>query len=819
MENILQEIKHLPYGIEHPYRQGPEERSPRDPQERQPVSIGITTSPPGAAERVLVEWSADGGKSEISEGQPVSLPELDDDAWAASLPAFHAGQKVTYRVKAAHGDQTLEAGPYTITITGWKSLGDVLSCQLSSEGVELTVACPGLEKIGRISLDLQAQDQVGVTLSLEADTNGKVMSSPPCNPLPSQHAGDSRVLESTAEQLVLQHGNLRLVVGLRPYRLSILDNAGKQFLKETAPPAWLVGEAGHPLAFRQAYESPQNEGFYGFGERFTAFNQRGNRLDVRVFEQFFAEGKRTYIPMPYFLSSQGYGHHIHTTRCVKYDLASKESEHWSYQAEVGADGKLSSTIMIGTPQTVVRSFTSQTGLPTLPPSWAFGPWMSGNEWNSQARVMEELQKTLDLNIPTTVLVIEAWSDESTFYIWNDAEYEPKPSDQPFKYSDFTFPEAGRWPDPKGMIDRLHELGIRLVLWQIPVMKKLDAPHPQHNIDEAYMLEKGCCVQNEDGTPYRIRPFWFHDAMLMDFTNPEAARWWLDKRAYLIDELGVDGFKTDGGEHLWSRDARFHNGMRGAEAWNLYPNLYVGAYYNFITEKKGGDALTFSRAGYTGAQAYPMHWAGDEYSTWETLQEAIIASLNAGLSGIPFLGWDIAGFSGEIPTAELYLRSTAMAAFCPVMQYHSDFNHHRTPKRDRTPWNIAERTGSPEVIDIYRGYAHLRMRLLPYIESEASHCAKTGEPLMRPLLLDWPEDPETWKITDQYCFGRALLVAPVIMEGQRERKLYLPAGEWQDLWNGQVVQGGQWIEREAPVHVIPVYRRMDIDFIDLKMDIG
>jgi alpha-glucosidase (family GH31 glycosyl hydrolase) len=817
MNNNLLGVQHIPFGNEHPYRQGPEERIPRRPHEGQPVKIGALTWPAGTAARVWVEWSTSAQtglkvvQAELQEGEDNQV-----SGWSAILPAFGPGDRVEYRVLAEQGNTLLSTKTHTFTVTGWQTWGDVNDIRLMAEGIELVIGRTdhNLKTLVRLELTVPGQ----VKMRAECMSTG---SSPISHPDNSTQDSSNvyRVIERSQERFVFETDTLRLQVELQPYRLSIFKKDGTHLLQEAASPAWLVGAPGEPRALRQEFSSPATEGFYGFGERFTALNQRGNQLDVRVFEQFFAEGRRTYIPMPYFISSQGYGHFLNTSRYVIYDLAASQTDRWSCEAEVGSDGILESHLIVGTPKQILKAFTSLTGQPGLPPTWAFGPWMSGNEWNSQARVMDELQKTLDLDIPVTVLVIEAWSDESTFYIWNDAEYELKAPGKPFSYQDFSFPASGKWPDPKGMIDRLHELGIRLVLWQIPVVKKLEESHLQHDADEAFMIEKGYCVLNADGSPYRVRPFWFHDGLLMDFTNPEAVRWWMDKRAYLVDELGIDGFKTDGGEHLWAHDSRFHNGMRGDEAWNLYPNQYVGAYHRFINEKKGGDALTFSRAGYTGAQSFPMHWAGDEYSTWETLREAIIAGLNAGLSGIPFLGWDIAGFSGEIPSAELYLRSTAMAAFCPMMQYHSDYNHHRTPIRDRTPWNIAERTGTPEVIDIYRKYAHLRMQLLPYIEAEAAHCAQTGEPLMRPLLLDWPEDPKAWQITDQYCFGRALLVAPVVQPGQTERHLFLPSGQWRDLWDGQILQGGRWITRAAPLHLIPVYQRLDRDFIDLTLDIG
>jgi alpha-glucosidase (family GH31 glycosyl hydrolase) len=320
-----------------------------------------------------------------------------------------------------------------------------------------------------------------------------------------------------------------------------------------------------------------------------------------------------------------------------------------------------------------------------------------------------------------------------------------------------------------------------------------------------MLENGYCVQHSDGRPYRIRPYWFHDGLLMDFTHPQGVNWWMQKRAYLLTELGIDGFKTDGGEHVWGRDLVFADGRESDEIWNEYPNQYTGAYFQFLRKYKP-DAITFSRAGFTGAQAFPCHWAGDENSTWEAFQHSILAGLNAGISGIAFWGWDFAGFSGEIPTAELYLRATAMATFCPIMQYHSEYNHHRLPSNDRTPWNIAERTQTPEVISIFRFFGRLRMNLLPYILHAARQSASTGLPMMRALCLAYPQDEKVSEYPYQYIFGDSLLVAPIVEPGVSEVEVYLPQGQWHSFWDGKLFPGGDTYSLPASVNQIPVFVR-------------
>jgi alpha-glucosidase (family GH31 glycosyl hydrolase) len=491
---------------------------------------------------------------------------------------------------------------------------------------------------------------------------------------------------------------------------------------------------------------------------------------------------------------------VQSSRYMQFDLAASAPDRWTLEADLGDDPALCLQWFTGgEPLDLIGRFAQQTGPVALPPAWAFGLWMSGNEWNTQRRIEQEVQTSLDLGIPPSVVVIEAWSDETTFYIWNDAQYTPRPGDQAFRYTDFTFPPEGKWPDPKAMVDWLHGHEVRLLLWQIPVIKVLEQPHAQHEADRAHVEQHQLVVQNADGTPHQIRPFWFRGGYLWDVTKPEARDWWLNKRAYLLDDLGIDGFKTDGGEHLWGSEVRFADGRRGDELWNEYPRHYSEAYYSFARSKR--DGLTFSRAGYTGSQRSPMHWAGDEHSTWEAFRHSILAGLSAGIAGIPFWGWDIGGFSGAIPSAELYLRSAAMAVFCPVMQYHSEYNAHRQPSHDRTPWNIAERSGDPRVVSIFRALVNMRRNLMPYIWQEAQHAAQTGQPMMRALRLS-----DSRASDYQYYFGRDLLVCPVVEPDLTVIQVYLPAGRWFSLWDRAVYEGGKTLTIAAPLEQLPVFVR-------------
>jgi alpha-D-xyloside xylohydrolase len=568
------------------------------------------------------------------------------------------------------------------------------------------------------------------------------------------------------------------------------------------------------LKYRLNFESPAGEAFYGFGERFNALDQRGTRLDNRVYGQYTSQGKRTYTPIPFFVSSRGYGLWLKTDRQAVFDLAAEKADQWAVIGEADGDDSVLQLqfFMQNFQKEIVQAFVKETGMPKLPPDWVFGLWMSSNDWNSQAEVLRQLKLAQEHEIPATVLVIEAWSDEINFYIWNDAQYELKPSSEAMSLKDYTFPEDARWTDPKAMIDTLHEAGVRLVLWQNPAIKQArDDEHLDDTLnqqDQQYLIEKGYVVKKADGNPHRVEGHmpWFGDSLVFDFTNPDAVDWWFSRRDYLVKEMGVDGFKTDGGEHIWDLETRFHNGMNGHQGINRYPVDYEEAYRMFMEKYRGDDFVLFSRAGYTGAQVNPCHWAGDENSTFEAFRATINAMLNIGISGVPFFGWDIAGFAGPLPTSELYLRAAAFSVFCPIMQYHSDVNFRRTPSRDRTPWNMQEQSGDKDVISTFRWFTNVRMNLLPYILGEARKSSQNGLPMTRALPLEFPADTRCKAYPYEYLFGDGLLIAPVVEEGVENWQVYLPEGNWLDFWTGKRYEGQQTISMDVPRNGIPVFQK-------------
>jgi alpha-glucosidase (family GH31 glycosyl hydrolase) len=775
-------IEHWPVPREGAYPSAWPERFPHRPEANEEVRLGVRTTPPGAAGTVYAQWNHTGGAGR-TEATWEYAEDDQADRWLIRLPGGPAGSRVTY---AVHANGSV-AGPWCYDVADWRVASgpprvhdDVLEfSEPSGTHLRLRVEADGtstrfvVEPTGEA-----AQASAGGGYAAQASS-----------PLPEKNCSDTR--NGAAQR--------------RSASPTVLGDAAGEHLAplDLRELSWDLNADGSIERVRWRFASPEDEAFYGAGERFNALDQRGNTLDVHVYEQYKRQGRRTYLPVPWVLSSRGYGVVVHSSRYLSFDFAATDPHTWSLTAD--APGLSWTLLRAATPQEILKQYADLGGHAAVPPDWAFGPWMSSNDWNNQARVAREVAAGVALAIPSSVVVLEAWSDESTFYIWNDAQYTPRDGDWRPRLADFQFSQDGLWPDPKRMIDDLHARGIRVLLWQVPVQKRVEAPHPQQAADEQTMLEHGFMVREADDTPYRHRGWWFPGSLVLDVTNPSATDWWLGKRAYLLDDLQIDGFKTDGGEHVWGRELRFADGTSGAETCNRYPVLYSGAYHSFAREHRG-EALTFSRAGFAGAQAYPCHWAGDEDSTWAAFRHSILAGLNAGLSGIPFWGFDIAGFSGDIPSAELYIRATAMATFCPIMQYHSEYCPPGTPNRDRTPWNIAERTGDRRVVDLYGAFARLRMRLIPYIVDQAAACAATGQPLMRAMPLAFPDEPDGRAFPFQYLFGDDFLVCPVVRPGQENWAVYLPRGAWCDAWTGTSIQGGQTLVWPAPLDRPPIFTR-------------
>jgi alpha-D-xyloside xylohydrolase len=786
-------FQHEPIGTADPYYQYACERYPREPVSGDLVTVRAVTQPFRHDQEMTLNIRVNGGMA-IALRMSTGNNAAGESYWEAPLGRFSFGDKVTYWFEAV--DDGSISDLYTFRVRQWVSAGPVTGLERIGQSVRLFFPPVWGAEAGT-SMTI-AESSVTRALNVRFE----VSSEPP---------GKLKIPE---EDLCVQLGDmeLKLAVSSQGDAEFVIERQGTVLLSSYGKHGqpfleWLTDGSGRLYKARCNFRLDDSDRLYGMGERYSSFEYRGMTVDNYVYNEYRSQGMRTYLPVPIVINTRGYGLFANTPMYSVFDFGETLSDRMQIQVELHASCPALELIMMpGQPLDIVRQYTDVTGKPELPPKWAFGPWMSSNNWDSQAEVDEQLSLTNRHEIPATVFVLEQWSDEATFYIFNDAQYEAKNGNQALRYEDYRFPEWGRWPDPKGMVESLHDNGLKVLLWQIPIHKFMyGIAHAQKDADEIAMLSNGYEVKMANGAPYRIPYNWFKDSLVIDFTSEAARDWWFEKRKYLLNDIGVDGFKTDGGECIFGHDLQFADGRTGDEMRNLYPNAYIGSYYSFVQEHVPDGGITFSRAGYTGAQRYPLHWAGDERSTFEAFKSSLHAGLSSGLSGIPFWGWDMAGFHGDIPTAELYIRSAQMAAFCPVMQYHAEtkgqFN------QDRTPWNIADRTGKREALSLYKKFADIRMNLLPYIYAQALESSRSGIPMMRAMFAAYPEDRSCLTQTAQYLFGDSLLVAPVIEEGHFMKNIYFPEGNWMPLFGCVSEQSGsRYVTVRADLDHIPVYMR-------------
>lgn len=548
----------------------------------------------------------------------------------------------------------------------------------------------------------------------------------------------------------------------------------------------------------------QYNGAYGMGEKFDSLNQKGHHVVNQVTEKFCFQGDKTYDPAPFFWTDTGFGLYVDTCKTSEFDFREDE-------IHVILPEEANLVLFEGKPKSILREYMSLFGPAMLPPEWALGIWVSANRWNKQEDVEELLEKLSAYDFPASVIVLEAWSDEATFYIWNGASYKPKPDGSPFSLADFDF-SGSPWPNPAGMIRQVHAAGKKLLLWQAPVYKQLEPvekPNRQNAADWKEAIDKGFCVHLSDGTPYHIpEGKWFPGSMVPDFSNPAARESWFGKRQYLLD-MGIDGFKTDGGEFIHSPDAHFFDGSSGQEGVNRYPRDYTQSYRDFI----GNERVLFSRSGFSGQHTVPCHWGGDQQSQNCELASVLKAGLSAAASGILFWGFDIAGFAGPLPSLDLYRRATQLACFCPIMQWHSEPDGGQFRElmpgaegnNERSPWNMAQVYDAPEFLDEIRYWHKLHERLRPYLWRTAQICVKESKPIMRPLVYEWPEDANVLCCQDEYLLGDDLLIAPLLKENVHSRRVYLPSGTWTNFFSGEVYEGGQQILVDSG-DKLPVFSR-------------
>ncbi len=577
-------------------------------------------------------------------------------------------------------------------------------------------------------------------------------------------------------EIVIATEQIRLHITREPFHLAAYDNQGNLFWTQRrtdlfTSDIFACAVSTHHLrsACFEAFSLVPGEEVYGLGEHFDAVARTGRAVDFWNKDAIGTSNTRTYINVPFLLSTRGYGLFLNSSARTEWDIATREAGTLGFAVE---DTSMEYFVIHGpTPAAILARYASLTGFPPVPPIWSFGVWMSRNSylsWDVVHAVADELRRR---EIPVDVLHLDtSWFKDD----WN---------------CDLRFAED-RFGEPEKHMQALKEQGFRISLWQYNFV-----PAREDNANYKEGLERGFFATGPDGKvfayPAGTTGVWVDDAVI-DFSNPEACSWYAEKIKSLI-RMGAATIKTDFGEGI-PEDALFKN-IDGKHFHNLYSLVYNAVIAGAIYEVSG-EHIVWARSGTAGSQRYPVHWGGDSQCSWSGLAGSLRGALSLGLSGFPFFSHDIGGFIGR-PDPELYIRWAQFGLFSSHARCHGAGNDN-----SREPWSFGE-----EANEIFKRYDQLRYQLLPYIYSQACKAAKSDLPLVRALVIAYPHDRNVWHIEDQYMFGDALLVAPVLapLAEQQSRSIYLPEGTWFDYWTKEVyVSHGEWIVREIDLETMPIY---------------
>ncbi|MFG2589869.1 alpha-xylosidase [Streptomyces sp. NPDC048438] len=553
---------------------------------------------------------------------------------------------------------------------------------------------------------------------------------------------DGAVTELTSGPLMLR------MDGDGPWGITFLDGDGRRLTGvDPKGTAFATTPDGvHHMIAQLALEVGEN--VYGLGERFTPYVKNGQTVDI-----WQADGgtssELAYKNIPFYLSSRGYGVFVNHPGKVSFEIGSESVGQVQFSVE---DQSLEYYVVAGpTPKDVLSRYTALTGRPALPPAWSFGLWLTTSFCTSydEETVTSFVDGMAERGIPLSVFHFDCfWMRE---YQWSDFLWDPEV-----------------FPDPEGMLARLKERGLRISMWINPYIAQKSALFAEG-------AEHGYLVRRANGDIWQW-DLWQPGMALVDFTNPAARAWYNDKLRLLLDQ-GVDCFKTDFGERI-PTDVVWHDGSDPERMHNYYAQIYNRTVFELLEKERGaGEAVLFARSATAGGQQFPVHWGGDCFASFTAMAESLRGGLSLSLSGFGFWSHDIGGFEGT-PDPAVFKRWLAFGLLSSHSRLHGNVSY-------RVPWEFGE-----EAVDVARKFTLLKHRLMPYLYGVAAEAHRTGVPMMRPMLAEFPADPASRTLDRQYMLGPDLLVAPVFTE-DGEVEYYVPEGTWTSLLTGERVTGPAW----------------------------
>jgi alpha-D-xyloside xylohydrolase len=522
-----------------------------------------------------------------------------------------------------------------------------------------------------------------------------------------------------------------------------------------------TGDGGQYM--REQLNLGVGEQVYGLGERFGPFVKNGQVVDI-----WNADGgtssEQSYKNVPFYCTNRGYGVFVDHPGAVSYEVASEMVSRVSMSV---AGQTLRYLVIYGpTPVEILRRYTALTGRPALPPAWSFGLWLTTSFTTpyDEATVTGFIDGMAERDLPLSVFHFDTfWMRE---FHWCDLEWDTR-----------------SFPDPAGMLKRLHERGVRVSLWINPYIAQRSAMFAEG-------AARGYLVRRPDGDIWQWNR-WQAGMALVDFTNPEARAWYAGKLRALLD-LGVDCFKSDFGERI-PTDVVYHDGADPERMHNYYTFLYNRTVFELLEEHRGrGEAVLYARSATAGGQQFPVHWGGDNSATFESMAESLRGGLSLAMSGFGFWSHDIGGFEGR-PDPAVFKRWIAFGLLSSHSRLHGNQSY-------RVPWLFDE-----ESVDVLRGFTKLKCSLMPYLYAAAVTAHTDGTPMMRPMVMAYPDDPACAHLERQYLLGDDLLVAPVF-SADGAVSFYVPAGRWTNVLTDAVLQGPAWVTETHGYHSVPLLAR-------------
>ena len=572
------------------------------------------------------------------------------------------------------------------------------------------------------------------------------------------------------DTLVITSGSLSLEIGKKTWYMRYCRD-GKVITQSTAKDLAMIktnwtgdcydldGDL-QDTYMRQQLSIGVGELLYGTGEHFTPFVKNGQSVEIYN-EDGGTNTEQAYKNIPFFLSNKGYGVLVNHPEKVSFEFATENVTRTAFCVE---GGSLDYFFFNGpSMKEVLTRYTDLSGKPSLPAPWTFGLWLSTSFTTNydEATVMSFIDGMLERGIPLRTFHFDCF--------WMKA----------FHWSDFLWDDEV-FPEPAGLLKRIKDKGLNICVWINPYIGQESAMFAEG-------MEKGYFLKRTNGDVWQW-DMWQPGMALVDFTNPEACKWYQDKLEVLLD-MGVDCFKTDFGERI-PVNCVYSDGSDPKKMHNYYTYLYNKVVYELLEKKRGkGEAVLFARSATVGGQKFPVHWGGDCWSDYESMEESLRGGLSLLMSGFGFWAHDIGGFE-HTSTADVYKRWVAFGLLSSHSRLHGSQSY-------RVPWLYDE-----EAVDVVRSFTKLKASLMPYLYKTAIDTSKSGVPTMRSMVLDFTQDRNCHYLDKQYMLGDNLLVAPIFND-ENKGIFYLPKGTWTDFLTGEVMEGGTWIEKEYDYLHLPL----------------